>query len=176
MNYIPHCPQNIEHHCVRASLTLASAPTICPTKLDELTHLLARDLPDYTNRAIQRRRKLSDPLFSKIITVGTPEFQPIELVSHEYPPQFPQSAPQQVFLTTLERQYTGNRSTDIQQFHWLFMAQTRVGWRLVNIYSRTGGERGTSAPMTPPIESSKTLIGEGVRTWLNDCYLGKVRS
>jgi hypothetical protein len=176
VNYLPICVQSIEYQCNQVVPILASAPNTCPAKLDDLTTVLVRDLPSYANRLIQRRRKRTDEVYSSIVTVSAPEFKPIEIASREYPQQFPQAAPTQIFITTLERQYTGMRSSDLQQFHWLFMAQTRMGWRLVNIYSRTSAARGTNAPITPPIESSKTVVGEAIRLWLNDCQLGKVRA
>jgi hypothetical protein len=176
VHYLPVCDRYIEYQCDRIVPILASTPHLCPSKLVDLTNLLVRDLPSYANRTIQRRRKRTDELYSSIVTVSAPDFKPIEIVSREYPPQFPQSQPQQVFITTLERQYTGIRSTELQQFHWLFMAQTRQGWRLVNIYSRTGATHGVNAPITPPVESSKTIVGESIRVWLNDCHFGKVRA
>jgi hypothetical protein len=176
VNYLPICIQSIEYHCNKVVPVLASAPNTCPAQLDRLTTLLVRDLPSYANRLIQRRRKRTDEIYSSIVTVGAPEFKQIEISSREYPPQFPQAAPTQIFITTLERQYTGIRSADLQQFHWLFLAQTRMGWRLVNIYSRIGTDRLSEAPVTPPIESSKTVVGEAIRLWLNDCHLGKVRA
>ncbi len=151
------------------------APT-CSANLASLSNLLVRDLPSYTNRVIQRRRKLSDRLYSSILAVGKPEFTPIEILSREYPPQFPQAAPSQVFISTLERQYTGAKFDELQQFHWLFLAKTKVGWRLVNIYTRTSTPSRTSdSPISPAVESSKTSVAEGVRLWLNDCYFGKIR-
>jgi hypothetical protein len=89
-----------------------------------------RDLPSYTNRVIQRRRKLRERVYSSIVAVSKPNFTPIAIASREYPPQFPQAAPTQIFITTLERQYTGIKSADLQQFHWLFLAKTKLGWRL----------------------------------------------
>jgi hypothetical protein len=154
---------------------VASTPQTCPTKLDSLTNLLVRDLPGYTNRLIQQRRTRTDKLYSSIVTASMPELKPIETISREYPARFPQSAASQVFISTLERQYTGLQSNQLQQFHWLFLAQTRMGWRLVNIYSRTSGFPTANTAISPPIESSKTVVGESIRIWLNDCYLGKVR-
>jgi hypothetical protein len=154
---------------------LASAPQTCPVKVDSLTNLLVRDLPGYTNRLIQQRRNRTDQLYSSIVTASMPELKPIETSSREYPVVFPQSAPTQVFISTLERQYTGLQSTQLQQFHWLFLAQTRLGWRLVNIYSRTSSFPTANTAISPPIESSKTVVGEAIRIWLNDCYVGKVR-
>ncbi len=181
VNYLPPCIQHINNWCDRvvqsvSPVPIIAKPQICPAKLDDLTNLLARDLPSYANRIIQQRRKRTDSLYSSLVTVSIPDLQPIELVSHEYPARFPQAAPKQVFLSSLENQYTGLRSTQLQQFHWLFIAQTQMGWRLVNIYTRTSGSPGANIATTPPIESSKTIIGEAIRIWLNDCYLGKIRS
>lgn len=155
---------------------VASPPSVCPAKLDSLANLLTRDLPSYANRLIQQRRRRTDPLYSSLITASAPELQPLPVISREYPPNFPQAAPQQVFITTLENQYTGNRSAQLQQFHWLFLAQTQQGWRLANIYTRTGGFPLSNQLITPPIESSKTIVGEAIAIWLNDCYLGKIRT
>jgi hypothetical protein len=191
LNYLAICNPNLESWCAarRESLyapqitevrysapPIASSPSICPVKLDSLANSLVRDLPSYANRLIQQRRRRTDKLYSNLITASVPELQPISIVSREYPPQFPQAAPSQVFITTLENQYTGNRSAQIQQFHWLFLSQTRQGWRLANIYTRTGGFPLANNLITPPIESSRTIVGEAIAIWLNDCYLGKIGS
>jgi hypothetical protein len=173
--YLQICDRYIEYRCERVVPIVAASPYTCPAKLEDLTTSLVRDLPGYANRLIQRRRKRTDPVYSSIVNVGAPELKPLAIASREYPIQFPQAAPQQVFITTLERQYTGIRSAELQQFHWLFMVQTRLGWRLVNIYSSTGGTPRANTPVSPPIESSNTAVAEGIRLWLNDCHLGKVK-
>lgn len=183
MNYLPVCTYSIANWCdprdrmvhQQSMPRLGSVPNTCPVKSDELSNLLVRDLPSYANRLIQQRRKRNDTLYSSIVTASRPELKPIEVVSREYSTQFPQAAPTQVFITTLENQYTGNRVAQIQQFHWLFIAQTRLGWRLVNIYTRTGGFPIATTLISPPIQSSKTIVGEAIAIWLNDCYLGKIR-
>jgi hypothetical protein len=159
----------------QASVVTAN-PNTCPVKVASLATLLVRDLPSYANRLIQQRRKRTDRVYSSLITASVPELQPIAIGSREYPPNFPQAAPTQVFITTLETQYTDTRSAQLQQFHWLFLAQTRQGWRLANIYTRTGGFPLKNNPISPPVESSKTIVGEAVSVWLNDCYIGKIRS
>ena len=156
--------------------SIGAIPTTCPEKLDSLTNLLVRDLPSYGNRIVQQRRKRTDNVYNSIEVASIPELKPIDIVSREYPPQYPQSAPSQVFVTTLENQYTGIRSVKLQQFHWLFIAKTRQGWRLANIYTRTGGFPLANNLISPPIESSKTIVGEAIRIWLNDCYLGRIRA
>jgi hypothetical protein len=184
VNYLPPCPQLVEYVCedrapkLRPEFsTIAGAvPTTCPAQLDTLANLLVRDLPSYGNRIIQTRRKRTDKVYSSIEIAGRPELQPIEILSREYAPQFPQAAPTQIFISTLERQYTGLRSAQLQQFHWLFIAKTRLGWRLVNIYTRTGGFPLANNLISPPVESSKTIVGEAIAIWLNDCYLGRIRN
>ena len=156
--------------------SVGAIPTTCPEKLDSLAHLLVRDLPSYANRIVQQRRKRTDLVYSSIEIASIPELKPIDIVSREYPPQYPQAAPSQVFVTTLENQYTGIRSVKLQQFHWLFIAKTRQGWRLANIYARTGGFPLANNLISPPIESSKTIVGEAIRIWLNDCYLGRIKA
>ncbi len=155
---------------------VASASSTCPVKLADLTNALVRDLPSYTNRLIQQRRSRNDKLYSSIVTASLPELKSIEITSREYPPRFPQTAPTQVFISTLERQYTGIQSAQLQQFHWLFLAQTRMGWRLATIYSRISSFPHHNNAITPPIESSQTVVGEAIGIWLNDCYVGKVRN
>jgi hypothetical protein len=173
VNYLPTC---IDNHCPSIVPIVSLAANTCPANVDSLTSLLIRDLPSYANRVIQRRRKRTDAFYSSLLTAGRPEFTPIDLPSREYPERFPQAAPTQVFITTLERQYTGSQSAEIQQFHWLFLAKTRLGWRLGNIYTRTSvANRTDDTPIAPPVESSRTIVGEAIRIWLNDCYLGKVR-
>jgi hypothetical protein len=180
VNYLPQCIPSVEVQCGSNISALkmpivAATPRTCPTNVASLANLLARDLPSYTNRVIQRRRKISDKLYSSILAVGKPDLTPIPIVSREYPPQFPQAAPAQLFISSLERQYTGIKAADLQQFHWLFLAKTSLGWRLVNIYTRTSTDARTpDSPITPPIESSKSSIAEAVRLWLNDCYFGKI--
>jgi hypothetical protein len=180
MNYLPPCIPSLEFQCGSNVLaienpTISLTPRSCPANVSSLAELLVRDLPSYTNRVIQRRRKISDKLYSSILAVGKPDLTPIAIVSREYPSQFPQAAPAQLFISSLERQYTGIKSTDLQQFHWLFLAKTNLGWRLVNIYTRTStGTRTNESLITPPIESSKSSIAEAVRLWLNDCYFGNI--
>ncbi|WP_310487759.1 hypothetical protein [Chamaesiphon sp. VAR_69_metabat_338] len=194
MNYLLACDLSIGNWCeprprilvVSSKLTptidkssiapvAQATPIACPAKLSSLADLLVRDLPGYGNRILQQRRKRTDRVYSSIVTASVPELQPLPVVSREYSAQFPQAAATQVFITTLETQYTGNRSGQIQQFHWLFLAQTRQGWRLANIYTRTGGFPVANNLISPPIESSRTIVGEAIRIWLNDCYLGKLR-
>ncbi len=85
-------------------------------------------------------------------------------------PQTPNDDPQQVFITTLERQYRGNQVVEIPRYHWLFLTKTTEGWRLALIFSRMGSNR-PNEPLTPPEESSDSFIAEAIRLWLRDLWL-----
>jgi hypothetical protein len=158
------------------AIELMAAKSVCPADLDSLSRLLARDLPSYTNRVMQRRKKKGDRVYSSVVAAGNPESTPIPIVSREYSPVYPSAAPSQLFITTLERQYTDIKVTQLQQFHWLFLAKTRIGWRLVTMYSRLNVKSPSAdRSIVPPTESSNTAVGEAVRLWLKDCYAGGVR-
>lgn len=90
-------------------------------------------------------------------------------------PRTPNDDPQQVFITTLERQYRGNQVVEIPRYHWLFLTKTTEGWRLALIFSRMGSNRPSRgerpfAP-TPPEESSDSFMAEAIRLWLRDLWL-----
>jgi hypothetical protein len=85
-------------------------------------------------------------------------------------PRTPKDDPQQVFITTLERQYRGNQVVEIPRYHWLFLTKTTEGWRLALIFSRMGSNR-PNDPLTPPEESSDSFMAEAIRLWLRDLWL-----
>jgi len=82
----------------------------------------------------------------------------------------PKDDPQQVFITTLERQYRGTQVIEIPRYHWLFLTKTTEGWRLALIFSRMGSNR-PNDPLTPPEESSDSFMAEAIRLWLRDLWL-----
>ena len=170
------CLPNQINHCLPPTYAIVAKTDRCPADLNNLVELLRRDLPSYANRLLQRRRKLKDPFYSSVVMVGKPEFEPLPISHREYTPIEPQAAPKQVFISTLERQYTGVKSTELQQFYWLFLTPTpHKGWRLAAIYSRISPRpKSQDSPISPPIESSSTPVGEAIRIWLNDCYLGRI--
>lgn len=147
----------------------------CPTDLKTLTDWMLKDLPSYANRVIQRTRKprQSADLFSYVIIAGKPEFEPLKLSQRQYTPIFPDSS-QQVFFTTLERQYSSSQAVVIQNYHWLFLTQTESGWRLVMVFTQLGHPN-QSQPPSPPKETSDGVIGQAVRLWLRDCRANAIR-
>lgn len=147
--------------------------------IETLTTQLLKDLPSYTNRVTQRSRRLKRvvDIYSYVLLAGKPEFAPLSLGPGIYTPTEPTATnqPQQVFITTLERQYTAGKLVQLQQYHWLFLTQTNSGWRLAFMFSRTGNYPNTQPP-TPPRESSNGAVAQAVRIWLRDCQAGTLRT
>lgn len=155
--------------------------------LSQLTNKLLRDLPAYFNRATQRARRLdrSVQVYSYMLVAGKPDFQPLPLKSwtdgttDEVADGVDKSTGakkgvEQVFFSTLERQYVKGKALQLQQFHWLFLTKTESGWRMSMMYSQTGGYP-KQKPPTPPRESSNSAVGQGIKTWLRDCRAGSLR-
>lgn len=136
----------------------------CPEKSEDLEILVAAlmlDLPGYINREIQRDRQADkDYLKRNIIVAGRPEFEPLPI---DYTP-FIQENIHQVFLTTLERQYVNNQAVEVQEFHWLFMRRTDIGWELVNMFSIAENLA------SQPEDSSNGVVAKGIRAWLQGCH------
>ena len=157
----------------RQPRTNASA---CPADLKPLTDLLVQDLPSYANRVIQRAAILpeSAEIDTYVIVAGQPEFEPLSLGPGQYSDSKTEpEPPEQVFFTTLERQYLDNRVFITQNYHWLFLTQTDDGWRMALLYTRLGSPSNT--PPRPPLETSDSIIGQAVRLWLRDCQAGTLR-
>lgn len=147
--------------------------------LATLTTNLLRDLPSYFNRATQRARRLdrSVEVYSYMLVAGKPDFTALPLKS--WTDETDKSTNEtkgveQVFFTTLERQYLKGKAVQLQGFHWLFLTKTESGWRMAMMYSQTGGYP-KQKPPTPPRESSNSAIGQGIKTWLRDCRAESVK-
>jgi hypothetical protein len=141
--------------------------------LETITTQLLQDLPSYANRATQRarRRSRSSDFFSYVLAAGRPEFTPLPLnpgSENANTGNSSTSGVEQVFFTTLERQYVGGKAIESQEFHWLLLAKTSSGWRLVMMFSQTGLDSAKQL-RSPPRDSSKSAIAQGINTWLRDC-------
>lgn len=158
------------------SMSQQVAQHSCPTDVETLVALLIRDLPSYANRqtrsSVPLRSALKPP--SHMIIAGRPEFEPLPLKPGELPPSR-DADPTQVFISTLERQYAGDRVFDLQQHHWLFLTRSSSGWRLVFMFTRTASAT-PNTPPTPPRDSSDGAIAQAIKTWLRDCRAGVIRS
>lgn len=176
----------------------------CSSDLQGLTTQLLTDLPSYANRVASRNLRLpvEEPSVAPpniVVIAGLPDFTPIDLSDYS-PTDSPDdslssrdsggdsatrgdSSLQQVFFTTLERQYWRNQAVLLQNYHWLFLVQNEDGWYLALLYSSLGRYPSGDAPLppvagqrapTPPEESSDGIVGQAIRLWLRDCRAGAV--
>jgi hypothetical protein len=156
--------------------TFLRSTAACPADPEMLAHQLLADLPSYANRVASRQLDLAtppvDPMTSMLVA-SPPDLTPIDLAT--FNPDGSTSTPdeslQQVFFTTLERQYEPEQTVDLQQYHWLFLADAEDGWYLAMLYSSLAPAPDAIAPRppTPPRESSEGIVGQAVRLWLRDC-------
>lgn len=163
----------------------------CPTEVEPLTALLLRDIPNYTNRVLQRTvaalpnnetdgRAPYRP--SYVLIAGNPELEPLDLNDYTYTTSPDAGGPlTQIFFTTLSRQYSGLRDKQVQEYHWLFLTQADDGWRLALMFSAiddVGSVRfstGEARPSPlPPRENSRGSVGQAVQLWLRDCRAGAI--
>ncbi|NET29467.1 hypothetical protein [Okeania sp. SIO1I7] len=140
----------------------------CRENSDDLEILatdLILDLPGYVNREIQRDRQSNeDYLERNIVIAGRPEFEPLPI--DDMP--FFQEDINQIFLTTLERQYPGSQVVELQKFHWLFLRKSQRQWELVNMFSIEESLLGSLPPQLE--DSSNGVFARGIRFWLEKCY------
>ncbi|WP_236738783.1 hypothetical protein [Chroogloeocystis siderophila] len=164
----------VDNTYFQQSVGFAKRSPQCQTEdVETLTAQLLPALPSYANRISQRtrRRDASVDIYTYVIIAGRPEFAPLTLGPGEYTPDVESTnaqQPQQVFITTLERQYIDSRPVELQQFHWLFFTRAEGRWRLAIMFSRTGLYP-SRQPLTPPRDSSNGTIAQAIRTWLRDC-------
>jgi len=152
---------------------------LCPAELETLMPLLLRDLPGYANRVIQRARVRDRPadISGYILLSSPPDLDPPPFDPGNPPrlePIDPESNVQQVFFTTLERQYGISGFAQIQAHHRLFLTLTdNAGWRIVlmqTIYNAyPGGEL-----LSEPRDSTYGVVAQGIELWLRDCRAGSV--
>lgn len=167
----PSSPPNAD-----PSPTDTSSPTFirpqvtCPEDFTTLSSLLIRDIPGYTNRVLQSRvadiKTEYRPAY--VITASLPERTPLEIRDRVYTTDLEASESlEQLFFTTLERQYSDLEATSIEHFHWLFLAPNDEGWEMVFMFSTIAPD-GEEA-LLPPRDSSQGSVGQAVQQWLRDC-------
>ena len=151
----------------------------CPADLEALMPLLLRDLPSYANRVIQRARvrdRSADIsgyiLLSSPPDIDAPPFDP------DNPPPLnpiePESTVQQVFFTTLERQYGLSGFAQIQAHHQLFLTLTEtVGWQIVFMQTILD-EYPSGALLSEPRDNTYGVVAQGIELWLRDCQAGAI--
>lgn len=169
----------------RPALAQISAPAAplrsvaaCPTQLELLISGLLRDLPTYANLVASRTLGSLNPTewpFDTVVLVSSPDYEPIDLSDRTFRDlSGVDPAVQQVFFTTLERQFVNSESVLLQHYHWLFLAPSERGWQMAFMYSSVGPYPAGRQPPSPPQESSHGIVGQAVGLWLRDCRAGSV--
>ncbi|MGF1534964.1 MAG: hypothetical protein ACFB4J_00580, partial [Elainellaceae cyanobacterium] len=154
-----------------------------------------RDLPDYANRVLARSSRRSPLTLSEELRQEPPRplttvFDVQTHVALAGPATYAEAVPeghwssptpeaiaangvQQMFFTTYERQYVGDRLTRLQHYHWALIVRTRRGWQLTGLFSRLAGYPADQPP-SPFVEATHGDIGQGIGLWLRDCEAGAI--
>lgn len=148
----------------------AIAAPVCAVGNDfpEIMPQLLADLPSYSNRVVQRARKLDSPAdtFTNVLEAGAADFRPLPLRNQQFTPQA-ENTTEQVFFATLDRRYINDKAVTLEQHHWLFVTPSPVGWSMVHLLSATNPED-NGAIAIPPRISTNGSIGQGIQLWLRD--------
>ena len=170
--------------------TYLRSPSTCPSDIETLTAALIRDIPNYTNRVLQRTvavipdsntdRLTESNLLKKpyrpsfVLIAGRPELEPLDLSQYTLTTDAEAGGPlTQIFFTTLSRQYSGLKVNEVQEYHWVFLAQVPDGWWLAFMFSAIDDADTARAPL-PPREDSEGSVGQAVQLWLRDCRAGTI--
>jgi hypothetical protein len=145
----------------------------CPSDLETLIPVLLDDLPSYANRVIQRSRltERQDDISGYILLTSAPNFDPLPLAASELTAPTDSNV-QQLFFTTLERQYGISGFRRIQAHHWLFMVPTQQGWQLALMQTSIQNYPSSNLAPEPPRDSSNGVVAQAIRLWLRDCQAG----
>lgn len=151
--------------------TLESQPNyinkrVCPGTFPDLSAAIAKDLQGYLTRTYTRLG-----FKSQVVAVGAPEIEPLPLAESDRAIASNENAnklaateadPKQMFISLLER--PAGKLENTKKAYWLFLTNTRRGWRLAMAFTRIG-----NAPLQ---DVSDGAIADAVRTWLRD-YCGQ---
>lgn len=145
---------------------------VCPIELEPLTQALLRDLPSYLNR--QRHQRAGGQAYEYAIVANQPNFQPLPVITSTPDPKA--GGLYQVFFTLLEHRYDTQQRTQLQTYHWLFLAHTQeAGWNLALLYSRSGPYPATQQVPSPLRDTTQEATGRAIRLWLRDCAAGAIQ-
>jgi hypothetical protein len=154
---------------------LSKQSFVCPQELEPLIEQMLKDLPSYANRVIQRSRFQQsevDPTIY-VLLAGKPNYTPLPLPIGQNQTGLPDRT-EQVFFTTLERRYIYQGVQERQNYHWLFLTSVDGHRKLVMLYTQLGSITPGTSP-SPPLETSRGIVGQAVTLWLRDCQAGTIR-
>lgn len=144
---------------------------VCPSNFPDLSQAISKDLQGYLTRTYTRLG-----FKSQVVAVGYPEVEPLPLaagdsqgdayrraiITNSVPDEnkaiAPADDPKQLFISLLER--PAGKLDTTKKAYWLFLTNTRRGWRLAMAFTRIGN--------SPPQDVSDGAIASAVRTWLRD--------
>jgi hypothetical protein len=149
------------------ALDLAPRPQTCAADFQGLVQQMLPALPSFANRIYTR----SGLERRYMVIASSPDFDALPLQAWtESPTPTHSSDLQQVFFTTLIRQYRNQKIEDLQEYHWLFLTHSDTGWRLSMLYS-IAGQYPQEHPPAPPRNTSEGAVAAAIRDWLRDCRL-----
>ncbi len=161
--YLPRAGLSLLWVLMVAETSLAT----CPPTLEVLVDKMLPDLPAYTNRVIQRSRRIESLPRGYVLLAGKPSFDPLPLSQRQFTPAQTDTT-EQAFFTTLERHYNSSQATLQQNFYWAFFTPTSQGWQLSLLFSQLAAPYpGTGA--TPPRSAENGAVGQAIKLWLRDC-------
>ncbi|MGF1513367.1 MAG: hypothetical protein ACFB5Z_06695 [Elainellaceae cyanobacterium] len=151
--------------------------TTCPNDFEQMTQAMLQDLPDYANRVLARSRTTPAADVQTHIALSGPatyaEAIPGPRWDGPTSSKLAENGLQQVFFTTLERQYVGETLTSLQHYHWALIARTARGWQLAGLFSRLAGYP-ADQPSSPFLETTYGDVGQAIDLWLRDCEAGAI--
>ncbi|OKH19591.1 hypothetical protein [[Limnothrix rosea] IAM M-220] len=147
-----------------------AAPMIC-TKNESAAAIMPQllaDLPSYSNRVIQRARRLDrqEDTFSYIIEAGLPDFRPLPLKQQQFTSAAADTT-EQLFFTTLDKQYINDIPVYLENHHWLLVTPSSKGWAVVHLFSIVN-RREPGTILIPPRNTTHGSVGKAIQLWLRD--------
>jgi hypothetical protein len=144
----------------------------CPSTLPTLMDRMLPDLPSYINR-VRIGAGISK---SYVLLAAKPDFDPLTPSNFSgLSVETQASGVRQVFFTTLMHRYDGGRIANLQEYHWVFLAQQPKDWQLVMMYSTLGVYPATpEQPPLAPRNSSDGSVAQAIKAWLEDCRSGNL--
>ena len=154
--------------CLSARSAIAAPVCAVNNDFAEIMPQLLSDLPSYSNRVIQRARKLEreEDTYSHVLEAGGADFQPLALKQQQFTPQA-EDTTEQVFFATLDRQYINDAVVTLEQHHWLFVTPSSGGWSVVHLLSAANTENNETLIIPPRISTSGS-VGKAIQLWLRD--------
>ena len=156
--------------CLGLSATeVIAIPTCVPgNEMAEMMPQLLADLPSYSNRVIQRARKLDrqEDTFNYVIETGLPDFRPLPLKQQQFTAEAVDTT-EQIFFTTLDKQYIDDATVYFENHHWLFVTPASQGWAMVHLFSIVD-RPAPGAIIVPPRNTTNGSVGKAIQLWLRD--------